>query len=86
MPKLSRTWSLADAKAQLSNVVDRALNAGPQVITRRGHPAVVVVSAEEWARANAPTSPLSDFFWQSPLRSLRIDLERLRDSPRDLDL
>jgi len=86
MTKLSRSWSLADAKAHLSNVVDRALSAGPQVITRRGRPTVVVVSAEEWARANAPQSRLSDFFKKSPLRTLRIDLERLRDSPRDLEL
>ena len=86
MTKLSRTWSLADAKAHLSNVVDRALSAGPQVITRRGHPTVVVVSAEEWARANAPLSRLSDFLKLSPLRSLRVDLERLRDAPRELDL
>lgn len=86
MTKLSRTWSLADAKAHLSNVVDRALSEGPQVITRRGHPTVVVVSAEEWPRANAPVSRLSDFLRHSPLRALRMDLERLHDAPRDLDL
>ena len=43
------TWTLAGAKARLSEVVDRA-QAGPQTITRNGKPSAVIVSAEEWAR------------------------------------
>ncbi len=35
------SWSLADAKAKLSEVVDRAMREGPQRITRHGRPAVV---------------------------------------------
>src|SRR5262249_22972750 len=44
-------WSVAQAKARLSEVIERALKEGPQEITRNGRPAVVVVVAiEEWAR------------------------------------
>lgn len=43
-------WSLHEAKARFSAVVDAALAGAPQEVTRRGHPAVVVVSAEQWAR------------------------------------
>ena len=43
------TWTLANAKARLSEVVDRA-QTGPQIITRHGRPNAVVVSAEDWAR------------------------------------
>ncbi len=42
-------WTLARAKARLSEVVDRA-QAGPQIITRNGKPAAVIVSADEWAK------------------------------------
>lgn len=40
-------WSVAEAKAHFSNVVDLAIAAGPQVITRRGKATAVVVSAEQ---------------------------------------
>ncbi len=86
MRKNPRSWSLADAMARLSSSVDRALDSGPQVITRRGHPAVVVVSALEWSRAKTPRGRLSEFLSKSPLRNLRLDLQRLGDGPRALDL
>ncbi|WP_308916573.1 type II toxin-antitoxin system Phd/YefM family antitoxin [Jannaschia sp. LMIT008] len=43
-------WSLQDAKARFSAVVDAAMAGEPQEVTRRGKPAVVVVSVEEWRR------------------------------------
>lgn len=42
----TRQWRLQDAKAQLSLVVEAALQGEPQHITRRGKPAVVVLSEE----------------------------------------
>ncbi len=81
-----KTWSIADAKAHLSEVVDLALNDGPQTITRRGKKTVVVVSAEEWERRTKPKESLVEFFRNSPLYSSGIDLERVRSQPRDIDL
>ena len=52
---------LHDAKNRFSAVVEAALHGDPQVVTRRGVPAVVVISAEEYERlcrvdrANAPS-------------------------------
>lgn len=85
MSKNTRSWSLADAKAHLSNVVECALDLGPQVITRRGRPTVVVVSARDWTRAQAPRGRLSEFLTKSPLRYLRGELERLDDGPREFE-
>jgi prevent-host-death family protein len=51
-PPAGGTWTLAGAKARLSEVVDRA-QAGPQTITRNGKPSAVIVAAEEWARKTA---------------------------------
>jgi len=80
------SWSVADAKAQLSALIDRALSKGPQTITRYGKDAVVVVSAEEWARRSRRKGTLAEFFASSPLRDSGIDLERLRDPARDIEL
>lgn len=44
------TWSLAEAKAKLSEVVERARTEGPQHLTKNGKDAVVVVSAEDYQR------------------------------------
>ncbi|MET0940240.1 MAG: type II toxin-antitoxin system prevent-host-death family antitoxin [Mesorhizobium sp.] len=78
-------WTLAGAKAQLSEVVDRA-QAEPQMITRNGKPSVVVVSVEEWARKTARRGTLADFLLNSPLRGTNLDVERQRDEPRDIPL
>lgn len=43
-------WTLQDAKNRFSAVVEAALAGVPQEVSRRGKPAVVVVSAEEYAR------------------------------------
>jgi prevent-host-death family protein len=81
----SDSWTVADAKARLSEVIERA-QTDPQIITRHGKPSAVVVSAEEWARKTERRGTLAEFLLASPLRGADLDLERLRDQPRDLDL
>lgn len=76
------TWTLANAKARLSEVIDRA-QAGPQIITRHGKPNAVIVSAEEWARKTARKGTLAEFLLASPLRGAGLELERVQDEPRD---
>lgn len=76
------TWTLATAKARLSEVIDRA-QTGPQVITRHGKPNAVIVSAEEWARKTARKGTLAEFLLASPLRGADLELERVHDTPRD---
>jgi prevent-host-death family protein len=44
------TWQLKDARANFSTLVDKAISDGPQIVTRNGKKAVVVVSMEEWMR------------------------------------
>lgn len=78
-------WTVADAKARLSEVIERA-QGEPQTITRNGKPSVVVVSIEEWARKTTRKGTLAAFLLNSPLRGAELDLERLRDEPRDLAL
>ncbi len=82
------SWSLQEAKNRFSAVVDAALAGRPQLVTRHGKRAVVVVAAEEFERlhrldqAQAPSLP-----------ELLLDIpqdnepfERLKVRLRDLDL
>ena len=79
-------WTVANAKARLSEVIDRALSEGPQSITRRGRNTVIVVSAEEWERKTRRTGNLAEFFAQSPLRQSGLEVERLPGGLRDPEL
>ncbi|WP_214470163.1 type II toxin-antitoxin system prevent-host-death family antitoxin [Mesorhizobium sp. dw_380] len=84
-PKQGTNWTVAGAKARLSEVIERA-QSSPQTITRNGKPSVVVVSAEEWQRKTVRKGTLAQFLLESPLRGADLDLERQRDEPRDLPL
>jgi prevent-host-death family protein len=86
MADAGRAWTVADAKARFSQVIDRALTEGPQLVTRHGRKAVIVVSAEEWERRTRRKGNLAEFFAASPLRNSGIDLERLGDPPREIEL
>jgi antitoxin Phd len=48
-----RNWSLHDAKNRFSALVEAAQRGQPQLVTKRGAPAVVVVAAEEFERLEA---------------------------------
>ena len=81
-------WGLAEAKAKFSDVVEQARTQGPQHVSRNGKPAVVVVSAEEWARQTGRRMSLAEFFDQSPLRDsgIEFDFPRITGKHRDINL
>jgi prevent-host-death family protein len=80
------SWTVAEAKAKLSEVIDRAQSDGPQLITRNGKKAVIVVDAEEWDRKTRRKGSLSEFLASSPLGDAELDLERIKDGAREIDL
>ena len=82
MPKPSREWAVASAKAKFSDVIERALTEGPQTITRRGRKAVVIVSAKDWERKSRRKGNLAEFFAASPLRGAKIRVQRVKAKPR----
>ena len=80
-------WQLQETKNRLSEVVRKATEEGPQVITLRGDDAAVVVAAEVFRKlARRPKGGLVDFFRKSPLRGVVLDLARSRDTGRPVDL
>jgi len=82
----AENWPVGEAKARLSEVIDRALSEGPQAITRNGSMVVVIVSAEEWERKTRRKGNLAEFFAASPLRNSGLKIERSKDKPRKIDL
>ncbi|RME24881.1 MAG: type II toxin-antitoxin system prevent-host-death family antitoxin [Deltaproteobacteria bacterium] len=83
---MKRNWQLQEAKNKLSELINRAIEKGPQVITRRGVEAVVVVSVEEWRKLQMQKEGLVEFFRRSPLAGEDIVLDRSKDLPREVDL
>ncbi len=81
-----QTWQLQHAKNRLSEVVDQALTQGPQVIPRRGTDTVVVLSVEDYRSLRKPKTDLVEFFRSSPLTEVELDLERSRDTGREVEL
>jgi antitoxin Phd len=81
------TWKLEDAKNRFSELVRRALAHEPQLVTRHGRDAVVVVSAEDFERLTGSRN-LLEFLRDSPFAAAvaagELDLERPEDLGRDV--
>lgn len=78
-------WTVASAKAHLSEVIARAQDA-PQTITRNGRASVVIVSVQEWEQKSRRQGSLASFLAQSPLAGAGLELEREADAGRDVPL
>ncbi len=80
------TWKLEDAKARFSEVVRLARDVGPQRVTVRGQPAVVIVGADEYDRLSPSAKKQSLVEFLSSLAPLGdLDVERDRDTGRDIE-
>jgi antitoxin Phd len=77
-------WNLEDAKARLSEVVRCAKETGPQLVTQRGHDAVVVIAASEFAALTGGVTPFVEFMTSLNLGALELD--RDPDTGRDVAL
>jgi antitoxin Phd len=77
---MQKVWQIQEAKNKLSEVVERAIESGPQILTRRGTEVAVVLSYPEYLQLKRKQVPLSEFFRRSPLGEL--DLERDRSPVR----
>lgn len=84
-----KTWKLEDARNRFSEVVRRAMDDEPQLVTRHGREAAVVIGVEEYRRLAAPRNLLA-FLRDSPFAEAvadgELDLERPEDYGRDVEL
>lgn len=77
-------WQLQEAKNRFSEVINKTLKEGPQMVTRHGIESVVIISVEEYRRLSRPKADLVSFFKASPLFDSQIDLSRSKDHPREV--
>jgi antitoxin Phd len=85
----TNAWQVQTAKARFSEVFRLALTEGPQRITRQGKEGVVMISDEQYERLVGKSSQpksIVQFFRESPLVGVELDLDRDQDSGRDIEL
>ena len=80
------TWKLQDAKAQFSKVVDDSKRFGPQMVTRRGKRAAVVISVKEFESLTSKKPLFSEFLLKCPKMDSGFEFERQKDFPREVNL
>lgn len=83
------SWQIQTAKARFSEVFRRARTEGPQLITRQGKEGVVMISGEQYeqlvGKSHQPKS-IVQFFRESPLVGVDLNLEREKDEGREIEL
>ena len=52
-----QAWSVEDAKARFGELLDACLAKGPQMVSRRGTEAAVLVPVSEWRRLQSAARP-----------------------------
>lgn len=84
-----KAWKLEDARNGFSELVRRAMKDEPQLVTRHGREAVVVLGVEEYRRLTASRN-LLEFLRDSPFAEAvatgELDLSRASDYGRDVSL
>ena len=83
---MKTVWQLQEAKNRLSEVVERAVTRGAQVITKHGRPVVVVISTEKYEQLthSRPREKLVDILRRCPVPGFEV--EKTRGAARKVDL
>jgi len=82
----THTWTVAEAKAKFSELLEKAKSEGPQKISKHGRTTAVVVAAETWERKAQRKGNLAEFLMSSPLRGSGIKIKTLSGRLRKVKL
>jgi prevent-host-death family protein len=63
-----KSWPVQDAKARFSELLTACERDGPQIVTKRGADAAVLVPIEEWRRLNAARPTLKSLLLATEAR------------------
>jgi len=74
-----------EAKQRFSELVERAVTEGPQIVTKHGRPTVAVVEIGAFRRLEERPLDFKEFLMTMPPID-DLDLERSRDLPREVEL
>lgn len=85
---MAKKWQLQEAKNRLSEVVELALEEGPQIVTRHGKEVVVIVAKDEFERGRERSSrgSIVPFLRSLGFARARLNLRRSADADRDVGL
>ena len=87
--RTTSNWQLQDAKARFSELVRQAREQGPQHVSVRGEPAVVVMSEDDFALLTSSRPSIVDHILQGeawPDDVVDAINARSRDTGRDVEL
>lgn len=86
---MARKWQLQEAKNRFSEVIDLALEEGPQTVTRHGKEVAVIVSKEDFVRRRrraVARGTIVPYLRGLAFKGVRLDLSRSKDVDRDVEL
>ena len=78
-------WQVYEAKRHLSELIDRAQNEGPQVITRHGKERAVVLSMDAYRKLEAAKPDFKEYLLSGP-KVDDFEIDRPRDLGRAVEL
>jgi prevent-host-death family protein len=77
------SWQLQDAKARFSELVQKAIDEGPQAVTRHGKEVVVILSAEEYRKLQGRRPGLLEVLMSGPEGELELPTREVQE--REID-
>jgi len=83
---MNNIWQLQDAKSKFSEMVEKAISEGAQIVTRRGKKTVVVLPYDEYEKLILHDKGLADFLLAYPFGGSDLNLERDRSIGRDFEM
>lgn len=69
-------WQLQEAKSKFSQLVNQAIDEGPQIVTRHGEKVVVILSISDYEKMVQPPPSLLNLLLNSPLANSGLLIER----------
>lgn len=83
-----KSWPVQDAKARFSEMLETCLKEGPQLVTKRGADAAVLVPVKDWQRLMRAAKPTLKELLLVDCAQGELNVpergERRRRAPRDL--
>jgi prevent-host-death family protein len=81
-----KKWQLQAAKNKFSQVAEEAAVYGPQIVTKHGQDAVVILGIEEYRRLTRKEKTLAEFLLNSPLSGTQLEITRETSGGREINL
>ncbi|MFI7129855.1 type II toxin-antitoxin system Phd/YefM family antitoxin [Nonomuraea sp. NPDC050153] len=79
-------WQLQEAKQHFSEVVRKAHDEGPQIVTKHGRDVVVIIDMEEYRQLKGKQPDFKEFLLSEPDWPDALEFERDKSLPREVDL